>query len=287
MNEDFPQLYFIFSRIRSGTGALNSILQQHKDIVCLWEIFHATPDIYKNYGMDEIQQKTNYFNFLKDKNIDIFSYINDSCKNFCNYLQWINEKWPRKKIVIDVKYGSLHHFNGPYFQSMHVPVFLTYVKQHNFPIINLVRRNKLDAYVSVMLAEMSNIWHTKDSIKTKTIKINMDDFKVFLDDTIREDSFLENIFNSMNLVAKFEYNDLFLDGKLAEPVARKLEQVLDISGLNKFSSPFKKQVNSLENVIENFDEVSTFINKNYSKLLNKKECMSRIRNLFRPKLGLI
>lgn len=263
---DNGQIYFMFSRARSGTGALNTILSQHKDIVCLWEIFHGNPDIYKceSYDSNHIQQETNYFNWLNNqKNINSLSYIQNGYENFCNYLEYINKKFPNKKIIFDVKYSSLHHFNGVWFHFMGIPVILQFIKKHNFPCINLIRRNKLDVYTSYMLAYKNSIWHTKDNLQLKNININIDEFKNFLFDTTMEDIFLENIFNQMNLVAKFEYNDMFIDGKLSEPVAKKLEHVLNVSGLSAFKASFKKQVNSLENAIENFNEVYTF---------NKKFC---------------
>lgn len=247
----------LIARQRSGTGALNSILSQHENIVCVGEVFHPN-----NLSSD----KVNYFNWFnneayKIKNSDI---ILNNEKNFNDYLLFLENMFPNKKIIIDIKYRSLHHFNGGWFSPLEEPCIFRFIRKLEIPCIHLTRNNFLETFVSGRLADMNRVWHTKttDELKYNSIKIDIKDLQRYIDFTSKEVSFVKDIFRRIKKSCTIDYKELLVNNKLSKEARKKLEGLLNCSSLAEFRTPFIKQVAALEDVIENFSEVQLFLEKN-------------------------
>lgn len=250
-------IYIMFARQRSGTGALNSILSQHKDIVCTGEVFHPN-----NLQTD----KNNYFYWLNNEadKAKFSDIILRNEENFQNYLAFLENKFPGKKILIDIKYRSLHHFNGGWISPLEEPAIFRFIRKRAIPCLHLTRDNLLETYVSGRLAEMNKVWHAKSAneLQYTTLTIDINALHRYISFTTKEVAFVKESMKRIKQSCEVEYKNMLVDNKLSEPVTKKLEAFFGCSGLSQLVTPFIKQVAKLESVIENYDDVLRFLKEN-------------------------
>lgn len=250
-------IYIMIARQRSGTGALNSIVSQHKDIVCIGEVFHPN---------NLLTDKNNYFYWLNNEadKVKFSDPVLRNEENFQNYLSFIENKFPGKKILIDIKYRSLHHFNGGWISPLEEPAIFRFIRKQNIPCLHLTRDNLLETYVSGRLAEMNKVWHAKSAseLQYNNITIDIDALHRYINFTMKEISFVKEAIKRIKILCEIDYKNMLLNNKLSEPVAKKLETFFECSDLSQLETPFIKQVAKLESVIENYDDVRRFLKAN-------------------------
>lgn len=245
-------LAVLLARQRSGTGALGSILDQHEEIDYFGEVFHD----------GEIGSPRNYFTFLerKIKQEPARGLPMAARRNFEEYLAYLEGLTETPFKLIDVKYRSTHHFNGPWSGRFDEPVFLRWIKEKGLPVIHLTRRNLLKTYVSGLLADANRVWHAteKDELKVKTIRLDPAKTLANLNASARE---VEAFFGSMRRYSKvttFDYDEMLdKDGKLGSRIEDCIRRILPVKPFEKRTPAFVKQVDDrLWKVIENYEEVA-------------------------------
>jgi len=65
--------------------------------------------------------------------------------------------------VVDIKYGHIHHFEGPWWPLFRRPMFFASCESCNVRIIHLYRLNTVEAAVSAHIAERRKVWHSWQS----------------------------------------------------------------------------------------------------------------------------
>ena len=106
----------LIARQRSGTGALGSVLDKHPDLKYVGEVFHP-----QNVG-----QRDNFFTFkgeyLRDNST---AWLPDEQYGvFEAFLAYLQEFYPGRTLVIDVKYRSFHQLNGGWLGLDECPTLL-------------------------------------------------------------------------------------------------------------------------------------------------------------------
>jgi hypothetical protein len=105
-----PAVTVLLARQRSGTNALMSVLETNPDIFCFDEVFRLD----EGPRQDAVQQRANYFNFLKGyAGSDIARSFPDRHEQvLTDYLAHLRGLVDVSRIVVDVKYNSTHHLSG-------------------------------------------------------------------------------------------------------------------------------------------------------------------------------
>jgi len=244
-------LCMLIARQRSGTGALGSLLDQHKDIKYLGEVFHN----------DAINNEPNYFNFLQGliAQDNLFGLPGNAEGKLDKYIEYLNGYSVKNNKIIDVKYRSLHHFNGYWHGPTDCPVIVDLARKINLPIIHLTRNNLLKTYISGQLADINSVWHARDKseLKIETVTLDVNKTLSWLNNIDYEVEKMRFFLRNYSNVIHIEYEQLFRsNGVLTDVVSKKIETLLNVTDVEEAKSVFVKQASdNLEKVIENYREV--------------------------------
>ena len=216
---------FLFARQRSGTGALGSILDQHPELKYAGEVLH--PD-----------DRSNGLNF--------FSYVEadaDRMRHFFNpdrrpdivdkYFTWLSERVHPKFPIIDIKYSSVHHWNTSWQGIVDAPWILRCIREKNFPVLHLKRKNYLETYVSGRLAEENKVWHAKsaEELRVHEIVVDIGQMSKTLVRTTEEVAAMDVWLHGVKRQLTLEYADLFDAGGIADSAL--IHRVQELFGLKE------------------------------------------------------
>jgi hypothetical protein len=250
-------LSVILARQRSGTGALGTVLDQHPEIKYMGEVFHH----------DKVDKPPNYFWFIRrklEKDPDII-LPNESQRRFDAYARFLEKRSGRINTVIDVKYSSTHHFNAHWLGIGDPPGLFKILNARGTPIVHLLRTNYLKAFVSGRLAEMNGIWHArKDTeIKIRSLRVDIRACMSFVEKQTRQDEQIRQVLKSHPKLMRLNYEELFDDaGALKSNIAEQLAQFFGVAPFKRLLPVTVKQTSDqLRDVIENFEEVETAVQR--------------------------
>ena len=241
----------LIARQRSGTGALGSILDKHPQLAYLGEIFHP----------DNIGEPTNYFTFLKnlvasdpDRAMPWHSQT-----NFDEYVDAIQPLFLKQKLILDIKYSSLHNINLGWQEPLEPSHIIKYAISLGVPIIHLTRRNLVKVFVSGLLADINKVWHTTDtkSLKVQSVKVDPEEVLYFIKKSEEEYTFFNSWLSNSPRLVSLEYEDMLdANGSLNLNLAKKFVEQFDIEDFVDLSPHYVKQAPSdLSKSIENYEEV--------------------------------
>ena len=150
----------LLARQRSGTNPLRSVLGSHPEIDCTEEVFNNQPP--PNHAL---ARDTNFFRFL-DRGLDqgMLEAMrrHDADELFLSFLRHVREFYPGRTVVMDIKYNSTHHLNGPWHVISEEPKLFGAIKRHQVRVLNLTRRNFLRYYLSELKAQQTGAWDVFD-----------------------------------------------------------------------------------------------------------------------------
>jgi LPS sulfotransferase NodH len=242
----------LLARQRSGTGALGSVLEQHPQLKYTGEVFHPG-----NTG-----QAQNFFTFLRDavaQDPDMALPTNRSVV-FEQFLAGEAEQFGHKKLIVDIKYNSLHHLNEGWRGLAEIPTAILRAKQNSLPILHLTRRNAIQSFVSGRLAEANQVWHARDDeqIKTTSTVVNIRQMSRYLVNAEQETQMIEKWIKGYRKAVQFDYADMFeQDGAMSKDITGRIAEAADINPFENLQPNFVKQApKSLEQSIENYDLVA-------------------------------
>ena len=247
---------FMIARQRSGTGALGSILHQHPEIIPTGEVFHPN-------GIGKGDK--NYFTFLqvelaKDPGLAL---PDRAAERFDRYLDYLETKFKKKWILIDVKYRSLGHFNGFWQSAGEAPAMLSLIKERGLKILHLVRYNTLEAWVSGRIAEENQTWHAQGSDQIKKTKVYVDPEAVrhFIALSQREQQALKLALETYEQTTTVEYKRLFKsNGQLTDYAHNKIQNLFQLSEPIPFKAALVKQApRSVREAITNLSEIENLL----------------------------
>ncbi len=170
-----------------------------------------------------------------------------------------------KALGIDLKYDQLKCV-APVCISLNArPLLLDYFKRRNFRILHLVRKNLAHAAISLILANMRNVWHTYNAKefggRYKISWVTLYSHMKFMRDERNEFLRLSQDLPMLTCVYEDLINDLSKVNELGEfpketTVLKPLADFLGISNLFVYDGKMRKVVNKpYADILENFDEL--------------------------------
>jgi hypothetical protein len=257
---DYSNFIILLARQRSGTNALRSVFETHPDVFCLNEVF----SLANKDSEDPFLRQTNFFNFLtKRVNWDVRAFFPDHHEElFLDFLEYLRCFSPKRYIVIDVKYNSVHILLKPFLESMSWPYLFELIMKHHLRVLNLRRRHYLRYILSVQKAFDSRRYSlTPDDSNYSDPVICLDPTYVLLEieKCYHEDQFIEKRFASYDARLLADYAELFPDtsGRVSDTFLQRFSEWLGIPRSFENRAGFKKQSYlPLAQTLETFDKVA-------------------------------
>ena len=248
------------ARQRSGTNALRDVLAGHPDIFCTPEVFHAWPS-----PDAELEVETNFFRFLEEhplgdvKRSTAFETQERILFDFLEFLRGFTDK---RYVVVDVKYNSTHHLDGPWRAVSAPPSLFRFMRGGGVRTLNVTRRNYLRWYLSWQKADRNQQWTQRDgaSPEEEAIHIKVQDLLWNMNACAVEDAMVKEALWHERRFMRLDYVELFPthgEGLSRDALAR-LTSWLGIAPHFETTRPqYRKQsALGLRDTIENYDEVA-------------------------------
>lgn len=242
--------FIIFTLPRTGSTLLSKSLNKHPDIFCDDEIFHFSfrnffsPNQFRFIKIKLLPKKINYiinypFTYLKMKSFLDNYFTNKPNENF-----------------------MARGFKLMYYQTFYTPGLLSYLKKNNIKVILLLRENILRNALSDLRARSTGIYHHQDDNEEKRsglAKLNVDtnELQQKMDGIINQNKKLAAIVSNMDYI-KIRYED-FTDWNAT---MNRLAAFLNVSTAEISAGAKKLNPDNLQDMIENFAEIKTWLKQN-------------------------
>ena len=216
----------LLARARSGTHPLRSVLGSHPEIFSTPEIFHNDPEIEDDV---ELAHRVNFFQFLER---DPPAYVGRSSSSarqaevFLAYLSYLRELSPKRFVLVDVKYNSTHHFEGPWRTVSAPPAFFHLTRSHRLRVLHLTRKNYLRYYLSLTQAQREQAWFTEAPATDAPMEVDIPGLLSAMWDCQAESEAVEGALAGYDHCLSVEYDDVFLPDD-AGPSGEFLGQMAD------------------------------------------------------------
>lgn len=271
----------MLARQRSGTNALRELLGRHPDIFCMPEVFHAEPSPYAH-----LEVETNFFRFLdghRDGTIWRSTSFDVQERIFLDFLDHLRSLADKRYVLIDVKFNSTHHLDGPWRAVSAPPTLFRFMADHRTRTLTITRRNYLRWYVSWQKADATQAWTTLgDSRDDVGVEISVRDLLWNLAACRREDEMVEDALGSDHLARTWDYTELFPDrgGSVSPEVLGSIAEWLEVESAFPQTEPeYRKQsVRGLRETIANYDEVAAALTGTEFEYCLEDEPMYRDRS---------
>ena len=245
--------FVVFTTPRTGSTLIVKTLDAHPEILCAGELFFFKGDIYHT----EYQ-----YRFWRVPGGNKINYLVNYPKLFCTLNNFLDKFYTHKDASIKAKGFKLMHF-----QTYYTPGIFQYLKKNDVKVIVLIRKNVLRNTLSDLKARSTKVYHNEGNASTLT----MPTFKVDIEELGRKmqqiegfNKQLENCTTNLNRKIIY-YEDL-------ENWDETISDVLNYLNVTNISlAPASKKLNPdrLEDMIENFSEVKSWLEKNnYEKYLD-------------------
>ena len=242
--------FVIFTLPRTGSTLLSKSLNRHPEIFCDDEIFHFS---FRDYF------SPNQFRFLKipflPKKIN---YVINYPTTYLRLPSFLKKYFTNRK---DENFKA-RGFKLMYYQTLYMPGLITYLKKNNIKVILLLRENILRNALSDLRARATGIYHNQDDNEAQRsgmAKLNVDinALQQKMNDIILQNNLLENIVGDMDYI-KIRYED-FADW---DATINKIASFLHVSQTAVTAGAKKLNPDALEDMIENYIEVETWLKQN-------------------------
>jgi hypothetical protein len=179
---------------------------------------------------------------------------------FLAYLDYLRGFSPKRFIVLDIKYNTMHFLMRPYNSNQH-PYLFDLIRKYRLRVLNVTRKNYLRYVISLSKANASGKWHV-----TANTKGHMDG-QVYVEAAHLlkrlahcdwEDRMIHDYFKSNTRYLSWEYHEMFPDatGLVAPALLQSITTLLGVSNGFATQPLYKKQSRlPLHETIENFDEI--------------------------------
>lgn len=259
---DLAEVVIMLARQRSGTNPLRDVLQSHPEIFCTPEVFHErpSPDAY-------LEVETNFWNFLEGHpkgTVRRSQSLQAQEAIFVDYLRFLRGFTDKRYLVIDVKYNSTHHLDGPWRGVTEQPSMFVFMKRANVRTLNLTRRNYLRYYLSWLKAQASHVWTelAEEGVAHRDRQVRLEPERVLwaLELCRSEDEAVARSLGGHPLYKSFDYDQVFreLAAPPSEDVLGSIAEWLGVASTFAHVEPqYRKQaVLGLRETIENYDEIA-------------------------------
>jgi Sulfotransferase domain len=246
--------FIVFTTPRTGSSLLIKSLDQHPEIFCAGELFFFKGDIYHN------EQR---YPFLRLPVNNKINYLINYPKVFLTLNNFLDRFYSEKKNEsIKAKGFKLMHF-----QTYYTPGIFSYLKRKDVKVILLIRKNVLRNTLSDLRARSTKVYHNEGDDAVATIPR----FKVDIHELGKKMQQIEG-FNKQLVESTENLNRKIIYYEDFENWDDTISDVLDYLQVSKITlQAASKKLNpdNLEEMIENFSEMSGWLTQNgYGKYLN-------------------
>jgi hypothetical protein len=262
---EMSDVVILLARQRSGTNALRDVLDSHRDVFCLPEVFQAEPSPKARFEVE-----ANYFNFLDSRRDSIKQVLTSEdvqAELFLDYLRFLNTFSEKRYVVVDIKYNSAHNVDGPWRDIGGAPTLFQLIRRNEMRVLNLTRVNYLRYYLSWIKTERTRKYHLHATGSDAPAKVEDEGLAVDLDDLLfrlelcrSEDRLVKRVLGGYPGYMAIEYEELFprIGAPPSENVLGQVAGWLGIEAEFPKSQPrYRKQsVLPLSEAITNYDEVA-------------------------------
>ena len=275
----------MLARQRSGTNPLRAVVDTHRHLFCTPEVFHDTPS-----PKAELEVETNFFGFLERHPLGTVRRamsMDHQGTLFIDFLEYLRCFTSKRYVLVDVKYNSAHHLDGPWRELSAQPDLFRFVKRTGVRVLNLTRRNALRSHISLLKANLTDTWtvetHDDTPIADRPIWVDPVEMLHVLRTSRAEDELIERSFEDYALYFAFDYAELF-PSLGAPPSAAVLESIARWLGVGPdfghVEPRYRKQsALPLEDTILNYDEiVQTLEGTGFEDLLQDEPMYRRAGN---------
>ena len=240
---DFTR-YVIFACQRTGSSFLGTAIRTHYEVAYHQELLKKTTSASK------ISYKTFREKGLKNK----FRSILFKEKFMDEYLSSVFQKEYQEKAV-GFKL-MLNQFNR-------YPEVEQALRNNNFKVIRLIRKNHLKRLVSFELAMKTKDWVYRENDKQRTLVLNPKTLISKLDKLENENKKINGLFPDLPSI-NLSYEDI----TSGENPFKEVLSFLNVDPNQNLSSYLKKQTkDDLSEVIENYDEIEKLLSSSHYEIL--------------------
>ncbi len=284
---DGSDFIIMLARQRSGTNPLRAVMETHPHVFCTPEVFHDTPSVAA-----ELEVETNFFGFLDHHPLGtVRRSMSEEVQGrlFVDFLEFLRCFTDRRYVLVDVKYNSAHHLDGPWREISAQPDLFRFVKRNGVRVLNLTRRNTLRSHLSLIKANLTQTWTLEAAADFQPpdarVTVDVDEMLHVLRTSEREDAVVASSFEGYEPYLTFDYEDLFPDlgGAPSSIVLERFATWLGIEpDFDTRRVAYRKQsALPLRETIKNYQEVETALEG--TTLAHCLEDESMYRNRLRPR----
>ena len=253
-----PEFTILLARQRTGTNALRSVLDTHRDICCFDEVFK----LEDRQSPDPRVRASNYFTFLERHCAgDITRAFPDRhAELFTAFLAHLRTLTAKRHIVIDVKYNSTHHITGEW-RSLGSPTLFDLIRSHGVGVIQLTRHNLLRCLLSTIKGRTTGRYYVRDNAAPPPdlrVTVPIDAALATMEHWAFEDDVVAGSFADWPRYTRLEYSELFPDrsGAMSAQALAGLARWFGVEPAFTNRVTLSKQSSlPLASTIANFDEV--------------------------------
>jgi LPS sulfotransferase NodH len=150
----------LFSHERSGSHLLAELLASFGGIVSIEEVCNAN-HVPAARGESFHGFRRDWWLSHPDTATD--PSFEKSVKLGEAFFAHLSTLWEKNNLVVDIKYGHLHNFEGYWAPLFRRPLLFFLCDTIPMNIIHLYRRNVVEAVVSAHVAEIRQVWHSYGS----------------------------------------------------------------------------------------------------------------------------
>ena len=253
--------YVIIASPRTGSGFIRSLLNSKSNMVCSGEIFHENDTIATNALTQQVIDKASpsnkllrylYPDFMKSRNR--------------NYKGFLNKIW------------DIHHMDDKcsaygfkIFENHNNDALKYLIQNKDVKKIVLQRESVLRIFVSEQIAFKTNQWTLKEGDSKKEAKVNIDikGFDAFIKKNTNYHNYIFNELKDSNQ----KHFQLSYKTMIESFPKKEIMEFIGVDNPNEeLNTELKKQnTKTTKDLIENVDEVATYLEK-----INKIEWLESI-----------
>jgi hypothetical protein len=261
---DFSDFTILLSRQRSGTNAFRSALATHPDLFCFNEVFNLGDKDSDN----EFLRDTNFFNFLEAYAAGDLRRILPGRHEalFLDFLEFLRCFSPKRHLVVDVKYNTLHFFARPWAgENVTVPYLLDLIVEHRLRVLHLTRMNYLRQGISTLKAWSSGRYSVlpgQEQPEDPQVLVRPGWLTTLLEKRSTEDAMIVKRLREYPLYRSYDYAQIFRTStrELAPEVRQELAEWFGVSDSFGQVAHFQKQSSlPLSQTISNYEEISELL----------------------------
>ena len=245
--------FVVFTTPRTGSSLLIKSLDAHPEIFCAGELFFFKGEIYHNESRYHFWR----LSFLSNK----LNYVINYPKLLFSLKSFLDRFYTSKDTSLKAKGFKLMHF-----QTYYTPGIFQYLKTQHVKVIVLIRKNVLRNTLSDLRARTTKVYHNENEGAVAVIpkfKVDINELGIKMKQI---EGFNKQLLNATEGLDRYiiYYEDL-------EHWDNTLSGILSYLQVSDYPiKPASKKLNpdNLEEMIDNYDEVSKWLNENgYGKYL--------------------